>query len=527
MESTQPKAASFNSFTFKAATALIVLMFALFVTVLAVSILRARSDAEDTARARSLAASQVVATNARWITELSRQALGRIDAALGADINFASPAAGDTIAAAVRDLPGNVKSYVVAADGRTLFTTDPHWQDIDIRDRENFAAVANGADFHVSSLLVSRLDGTQIFVFSKRLERAGRFVGAAIISFDVSMLSEIWRSLDLDGQSTVSFIRDDGQLIARYPLAPGPLDMKDYELFTQHLVNRSEGTYPAVSPVDGITRIVGYRRVPGTQMVALSSVSTRAAFLPFWRNTMITLLLAVPTALALAVAIAWIMRLLRKDERRRMQLVEALELNRMLVRDTHHRVKNNLQSIMSLVRLHPLPEEMKTDLQGRIAAMTEVHEHLYRLDRFSEIDATTLIPAIVGRLTAAFAAPVTFTYDIDPITLDRDHATPLALIVNEVVTNAFKYAFPEGRAGAIRISLKDEGHGYATIEIADDGVGFDPAKVKPGLGSRLVRAMARQLHGGEPYFESGKDGAWFRLRFKTGVETAKPAASSA
>ncbi len=500
----------------KAATALIVLMFALFVTVLAVSIIRARSDAEATARTRALAAAQVVATNARWITELSRQALSRIDAALGADIAFSSPSTADTIAAAVRDLPGNVKSYVVSADGRTIFTTDPQWQNIDIRDREYFAAVANGAPFHVSGLLVSRLDGAQIFVFSKRVERAGNFVGVAIISFDVPLLADIWRSLDLDEASTVSFIRDDGQLIARYPLASGPLDMKDYVLFTDYLKKSNEGTYPAVSPADGVTRIVGYFRVPGTQMIALASISTRAAFLPFWRNTIITLLLAVPTALALAVAIGWIMRLLRKDEQRRLQLVDALEHNRMLVRDTHHRVKNNLQSIMSLVRLHPLPEQMKNDLQGRVSAMTEVHEHLYRLDKFTEIDATTLIPAIVNRLAAAFAAPVKVTYDIDPLVLDRDHATPLALIVNEVITNAFKYAFAGGRAGSVSISLRDEGDGYATIVIADDGPGFDVTTVKPGLGSRLVRAMARQLQADEPQFEN-ENGARVTLRFKTGI----------
>ncbi len=506
-----------GSFAMKAAVAVIVLLFALFVLVLAVSVARSYGDAQTTARNRALAASQVVATNAGWIVELSRQALGRIDSALGADIAFSSPATGGNIAAAVDSLPGVVKSYVVAADGRTLFTTDADWQNIDIRDREYFSAVAQGKRFHVSPLLVSRLGGSQIFVFSRRLERGGQFVGAAMISFDVSLLATVWESLALDELSTVSFVRDDGQLVARFPFASAPLDMKDYELFTVHLAAADAGTYPAVSPVDGVERVVGYRRVEGTPLIAVASLSTRAAFLPFWRNTAITLLLAVPTALALAVAIFWILQLLRKDERRREQLVEALEHNRMLVRDTHHRVKNNLQAVMSLLRLHPVPEEIKDDLQGRVAAMTEVHEHLYRLDRFSDIDATTLIPAIVGRLTEAFASEVAVEYDLDPIVLDRDHATPLALIVNEVVTNALKYAFPDGRRGTIRIALKDEGGSRRLLTIADDGVGFDSAAATPGLGTRLVRAMMRQLHADAPDVR-GEGGATVSVRFTAAAQ---------
>lgn len=504
-----------SSYTLKAATAVVALMAVLFVVVLTVSIIRARNDAETAAESRALASSQVVATNARWIVELSRQALGRIDSALGADITFSSPATATTIAAAVESLPATAKSYVVAADGRTLFTTDPNWQNLDIRDREYFAAVAEGAGFHVSGLLVSRLDNTQIFVFSRRLERGGQFVGAAIISFNVLMLSEVWQSLAFDSKSTVSFIRDDGQLVARFPFAAGPLDLKDYELFTVHLAAADAGTYPAVSPADGVTRIVGFRRVQGTPLVAVASVSTEAAFQQFRHNRNMTLALALPAAFALGLALVWILRLLRKDERRRAQLEEALEHNRMLVRDTHHRVKNNLQALMSLVRLHPVPEEIKTDLQGRVTAMTEVHEHLYRLDRFSEIDASTLIPAIGGRLTEAFASQVKVEYDIDPLVLDRDHATPLALVVNEIVTNALKYAFPDGRAGTIRVAFKAEEDGMARLTIADDGPGFDRHTVKPGLGSRLVKAMLRQLQAEEPDYASDA-GSSFSVRLSPG-----------
>lgn len=526
MQKRLPQGIFSGSLTVKAAVAITVLMFALFITVLAISIVRGRSDADTAARERAMAASQVVATNARWVVELSRQALARIDAALGADIAFGSPATAGTIANAVETLPGNVKTYVVAADGRTLFTTDPSWQNIDIRDREYFRAVAEGAHFHVSPLLISRLDGAQIFVFTRRLERGGRFVGAAMISFDVALLREVWQSIGLDDNSPVTLIREDGQLVGRYPFATAPLDMSAQPLFTEHLANADEGTYLTRSAADGEERQVGFRRVPGTPLVAIAAISTESFLRPFRRNTVLTLLFAVPTALALAAAIVWILRLHQKDDRRRRQLIEALDHNRMLVRDTHHRVKNNLQAIMSLVRLHPLPDHIKTDLQGRVTAMTEVHEHIYRLDRFSEIDASTLIPAIVNRLTEAFGSGVKVEYDLDPLPLDRDHATPLALIVNEVVTNSLKYAFDEGRGGTIRISLKPDEDGLTRLTISDDGRGFDPGTVTPGLGTRLVKAMLRQLQAESPVFETN-GGAHVTVRFNASgpAQPGTPAAT--
>jgi two-component sensor histidine kinase len=488
-----------SSFTFKAAVALIVLLFVLFPLAMAASVYQDWKEAGRRGGDRAFAASQVVATNARWISELSRQALGRIDEALGGDIEGNVAQTSAMIRDAVSNLPGNAKSYVVAADGRTLFSTDPNVKPIDVRDRDYFAAVAAGANWYVSPLLVSRLDNAQIFVFSKRLERRGEFAGAAIISFDVAILREIWESLELEDKSTISIIRDDGQLIARYPFAEGPLDLSGYVLFTQYLAEKDAGTYPAVSPADNITRIVGYRRVPETNFIALASVSTEAAFAQFWRNTKVTLAFALPTGLLLAGAVIWIFQLLRIEQNTRVQLFEALQLNRMLVRDTHHRVKNNLQSIMSMVRMHELPEELKSDLQIRIAAMAAVHEHIYRLDRYAEVDATALIPGIVDPMLVGYAQSVEVKYDIDPLLVDHDHATPLALLVSELVTNSLKYAFPNQRPGTIWISFKKTTAGKAKLIVSDDGVGFDPQQPAKGLGSRLVKAMLIQLNGSSSY----------------------------
>lgn len=525
MKALHPNQAHSGTFTLRVAGAVTMLLLLLFIAVLTYSILRERRDTERRAEDRALAASQVVSTNALWIWELSRQALGRIDEALGADMEANAAATATLISDAVGTLPGNVKAYVVAPDGRTLFSTDPNVKPIDVRDRDYFAALAGGEVFYVSPLLVSRLDGAQIFVFSKRLERDGQFAGAAIISFDVVMLKDVWDSLRLDGLSTVSLVRDDGQLVARYPFAEGPLDLSTYELFTQHLKANERGTYPAISPADGVRRMVGYGRVPGTRFIALASLSNQGVYAAFRRNTFVTLAFALPLALALAGAIAWLLRLLADDQKRRAELMEALDLNRLLVKDTHHRVKNNLQAIMSMVRMHKLPGDLKSDLQNRIAAMSAVHEHLYRLDQFTEVSADTLIPGIVEPLREGFAMPVTVAYALEPVVLDRDQATPLALLVSEVVTNAMKYAFPDGREGKISIALARSPDGEATLTVRDDGVGFDEASVEKGLGSRLIRAMLLQLGGSSSSLN--KDGTTFTAHWPltkpAGATAAKPA----
>jgi len=486
-------------FSTRAAIWLIATLFALFVAVVVLSIFQSRQDAERRAGDRAFAASQVVETNSRWIYELSRQALRRIDSSLGADIENSRSSTVAEVDDALANLPGIAKAYVVAADGRTLYSTDKGVKPIDIRDREYFSALANGAPWYVSSLLVSRLNGEQIFVFSKRLERSGKFAGAAIISFDVKLFEAIWSSSELDANSTVSLIRDDGMLVARYPFAEGPTDISESPLFTEHLKKEDRGVYRAVSVADGVERFVGYRRIEGTNLLAVASVSTTAAYAAFWRTTATTLLVALPASLALGGAALWIARLLRQASRRQLELARAIETNRLLFKDIHHRVKNNLQSVQSLVRMQAIPGEVKEDLQRRIAAMTAVHEHIYRLDQYVEVDAASLIPAIVEPLVQTYANDVKVSFDIDPIEVERDNATPLALLVNELVTNALKYAFPDGRTGNISLSFKRLEQSRAKLSIRDDGIGFDPDAGTSGMGSRLIKAMVMQMDGTHTY----------------------------
>jgi PAS domain S-box-containing protein len=274
-------------------------------------------DTSDATVARAMAASQVVSTNVGWASETARLILQRVDDTLGPDLSKPPAELAKDIGDAIVALPGHMKLYVVDAGGTTRLTTDSGFQPIDVRDREYFAAIAGGESWHVTPLMISRLNGDQIFTFSKRISRNGVFAGVAILSISSDFLKQVWQSLSLDEQSTVGLFRDDGQLISRYPLPEGPMDLSKYVLFTDLLPNAETGTYNAVSPADGINRVVGYRRVPGTNLVALSSISTQGAFAGFRATTIGLLLLAVPAAIALVLIAFWTFRLLNEDARQR------------------------------------------------------------------------------------------------------------------------------------------------------------------------------------------------------------------
>ncbi|MGY6709658.1 MAG: sensor histidine kinase [Rhizobiaceae bacterium] len=474
---------------------LMVVIVALFATMLAVILHREWAEANARADVRSEAAAQVVATNALWINELSRQALARVDEILGNDIEANANLASNLLVDAVDDLPGTVFAYVVSAEGRTLFSTDPNIQQVDITDRSYFIEPAAGRDFYISRLLVSRLSGDQIFVFSRRIERDGQFAGIAVISFSADILADVWASLGFDRDSSVVLFRDDGRLVARYPMIEIDEELPDTEFYAEHLEAEDSGTFRAASPIDGVERVVSYRPVPGSNMVAAAALNLESALAPAWRSIILIVMLSLPAIAALLFALWWIANLINRDQWTKRQLLETIEHNRMLVRDTHHRVKNNLQAIMSLIRMHQLPPETKMDLQARIAAMSAVHEHLYRFDRFVEIDAADLVPALVGSLLAGDGRQIDVSYDVDSILIDHDHATSFALVVCEVITNTMKYAFADNSPGKISITMKDKPEGGAWFVIADNGRGFDPAQVAEGLGMKLITAMMRQLGG--------------------------------
>ena len=481
-----------------------VIFFALLIGILIHQWFR---DTEDRAAASAIAAAHAVKINTGWIVEVAEQALHRMDLALGPDL---APNRNDTlerIEDALEGLPPGAKAYIISPEGRTLYTTDPNIADTDIRDREYFTAPMAGADFFASHLMISRLDGSQIFAFSQPLLRQNRVAGVAVISFNADLLGDLLASLALYPGSTISIVRTDGMLVARFPPPDGPVDLKDHVLFTEHLPRAESGTYTNISPVDGIERTVGYVRVPDTDFIAVASVSMAETMSQFWGDVRSVLLIVMPIALALTIAAVGIVRLLQKDGRRQFELEKALETNTMMFKEIHHRVKNNLQSMQSLIRMQALPETVKKDIESRFAAMSAVHEHMYRHDAYAALDARSFIASIVEPLVEAYGSPVALEMDVAEMTLHHERATPIALLLTEVVTNALKYAFLDRTDGKVAVSLQPLDADKAILIVSDNGSGFRQDQTAQGMGSRIIQAMVMQLEGKSSY--TVRDGVVF------------------
>lgn len=476
-----------------AAILLMLVFLALFASIFGYFLVVGVRQTEERLVERSSAAAQVVSSNAFWVAEVGQQTLLRVDAALGSSISEGMADLGPVL----EGLPALSEVYVIDPTGAIIFSTEPDAREIKVADREYFTALRDGAPSYTSSLLISRATGERVFVFSKRVLRRGEFAGAVMVSFPESLLEELWRNLDFEDTSTISLIRSDGQLMARFPPSDGPADLSELPLFTEYLPQSDTGTYTSArSPVDGVARVVSYRRVPGTEIVALASVGSSQAWAGFNNAVVAVFIIVSPIVLGLVLGCAWIVRLLYRDAAQARALQASLEANTMLFREIHHRVKNNLQSVQSLVRMQDLPQAAKLDLQSRFAAMAAMHAHIYQHDRYEDIDAHDFIPAVVEEVMVAYGSDAVVDYQVDHIAVDRDHATPLALLLSELVTNACKYAFAEGKPGTVGIALSRGENGRATLTVRDNGRGIDADHAtRTSMGMRLIKGVVAQMDG--------------------------------
>jgi two-component sensor histidine kinase len=288
--------------------------------------------------------------------------------------------------------------------------------------------------------------------------------------------------------------------------------MRDYVLFTDYMRKATSGVYRSSSPIDNEDRLVAYRILERTPFVAIASADINVIMEPFWEDAKIAALLI---AFAIGGALAagwWIQSLIRVDTLHTSQLAGALQVNEILMREIHHRVKNNLQTVMALIRLQGFSGDAVNRLTERISAMSAVHEQMYGFDQFSGISARQFIPSFVNKLVDTYGRNVTTQFDIDDIVIAAEKATPLALLLNELIANSMKYAFAGRSSGEIDVSLKQGVDGYSELIVADDGLGFDGQPNDPGMGTRLIKAFVGQLSGSSEYILS--DGTAFRARLK-------------
>ena len=177
--------------------------------------------------------------------------------------------------------------------------------------------------------------------------------------------------------------------------------------------------------------------------------------------------------------------------------------NELLLKEIHHRVKNNLEIVSSLLALQSAQiddqgiKDAMQEGQNRVQSIGIVHQKLYQRDNLAAIEMKDYFLNLSESILDSFGAEdrVTIECAMDQLDLDIDTAVPLGLIVNELLTNTLKYAFPDGRTGNVRIKLEKNLAGNLHLEVADDGVGKSGLTKGTGFGGQLVSLLTRQLSG--------------------------------
>jgi PAS domain S-box-containing protein len=199
-----------------------------------------------------------------------------------------------------------------------------------------------------------------------------------------------------------------------------------------------------------------------------------------------------------------------------------------LLQEVHHRVKNNLQIISSLLSMQASLIEDKAalaklvDSERRVRSMAMIHEHLYHQKDMSSIDLAEYLREMTGELSTSVGnAEIGFRLEVSPVAIPIDQAIPCGLLLNELLTNALKYAYPSG-TGEVLIKLSSEDQSIA-ITVADSGVGlpanFD-CNATQSLGMTIIQALTEQLDGELAISSSG--GASFTIRFPKVSAGRKP-----
>jgi two-component sensor histidine kinase len=190
--------------------------------------------------------------------------------------------------------------------------------------------------------------------------------------------------------------------------------------------------------------------------------------------------------------------------------VAAVEQQELAMKEIHHRVKNNLQIVASLLNLQasrirqPEAKAEFASARDRVRALATLHRHLYAQGEVHTINMRSFLTELCGQLFAAMGeregARIALNIEASELQMSSDQAVPMALIVTEAVSNALKYAFPKGRTGSVDVSLRRDGD-EAELTISDNGIGIPAGRadtdmgVRDGIGLTLIRGFARQLGG--------------------------------
>lgn len=386
-------------------------------------------------------------------------------------------------------------------------------------DRADVAALLEGQAQSAGGTLtrlISRDGDPANLLISRRLDAPDRsLLGIVAVSVNLNYFDEFYRTLDMGGQGRVGLAWSGGGMLVAQP----PPDAQHKTAARQAVPPVGSGGIRHYSQVDGVERIAASAAVEAVPVRVFAAFAVEDVLAGFRRQTKERMFIGAGIVAILGVLVWLVWGRAKSEERLRRDVQAALDQRNMLFREIHHRIKNNLQVVNNLIMMHATGiDDQRTQavlrsLSDRICSMSLIHETLYQHEQPDEVDFPALLKALCRNLAAAYAPDgrVAVSVHGKDGAVPLSQAVPLSLIVTEVVSNAYKHAFPGNRRGRIEVSFRRDAAG-GVVEVTDDGVGLDTTAGRAGsIGLNLINALAAQL-GGEVKVRSGA-GTRFEVRF--------------
>jgi two-component sensor histidine kinase len=445
---------------------------------------------------------------------------------------------------------------VVDSTGNLTCASSPLKDKVMVADRSWFKSVMSGDGFVISDLVVSRWLGTWGIVTAVPLvDEEGVIQGAVALFIGLDWLTRRYHYNQID-DTAFALLDSQGEIItseAERSPARSPLPGREIvnEHLRQHLQGGQTQTFRArghdsVWRLYAISPLLGGRIfvILGTPVLtAIGPLALQVAWGVFTPLLMWALAIAVVWFGIEHLVVRWITYLERitsayaagrhnvRPERvsaapaeirslgetfsrmadllsaRENELRDSLAQKEILVREIHHRVKNNLQLVMSLLNLHarrirdPRAEVAFAEARSRINALATLHRRLYESESLQEIDLKWFLEDLCAELRRGGLSRgriVELVVESPSEVIGPDVAVPLGLLVTEAITNAYKHAFNEREGGHISVQVTRLSPSVLSLTIRDDGTGFDTAantQDHSGLGRSLIEAFVRQLRG--------------------------------
>lgn len=428
---------------------------------------------------------------------------------------------------------------------------------INFRDRQWFREVMEGSPFVLSDFVKGRLTGLDTIIAAVPIQRQDQIVGALSLSIDLTVLVRKVSELGLPSDTRVGLMDAAGQVLELAGNFPPTLldDLSRRELQAANgapLVMRGSFSQTdefvvAAAPIHERSLFVLYGREADSLYgwLKVRLLRNLAAPLLIWVAALVAAWFSASNAV-----LRWIERLRRvaidvalgrpgagavdfRDApveirelndtlasmtgtiaRQTVALTEALEQRDRLIREIHHRIKNTLQIISSLVNLHARGIDQGAGrmalmtIRDRVRALSLIHQKLYETSDHDYVDLCSLIESLTAQLAELHGddrSRVQLHCDIPDITVSADCGGAIAMLVTEAVTNAIKHGFPGNATGRIMVKVTQQPDKSAVLTIADNGIGLAGTEQKPGgdalpgragsLGMALMQGFARQLGG--------------------------------